>query len=113
MDLMKSRFFAIFALPLRLGEMARPALTKLRQGIPVSVGFGTIAVERVVDGLVTSLCVAWALFAIPMMLASLALISGETLKVVANRLAGRQRDLPKKVFRMIDIDETGSLSKSA
>ena len=60
-------FFAIFALPLRLGEMARPALTKLRQGIPVSVGFGTIAVERVVDGLVTSLCVAWALFAIPMM----------------------------------------------
>ncbi|MEM9074300.1 MAG: lysylphosphatidylglycerol synthase transmembrane domain-containing protein [Myxococcota bacterium] len=58
-------FFAIFALPLRLGEMARPALTKLRQGISVSAGFGTIAVERVVDGLVTSLCVAWALFALP------------------------------------------------
>jgi len=58
-------FFAIFALPLRLGEMARPALTKVRHGISVSVGFGTIAVERVVDGLVTSLCVAWALFALP------------------------------------------------
>jgi hypothetical protein len=58
-------FFAIFALPLRLGELARPALTKLRNDIPISVGFGTIAVERVVDGLVTSLCVAWALFALP------------------------------------------------
>lgn len=58
-------FFAIFALPLRLGEMARPALTKLRHQITVSVGFGTIAVERVVDGLVTSLCVAWGLFALP------------------------------------------------
>jgi len=58
-------FFAIFALPLRLGEIARPALSKVRCAIPVSAGFGTIAVERVVDGLVTSLCVAWALFALP------------------------------------------------
>ncbi|MBN1656143.1 MAG: flippase-like domain-containing protein [Deltaproteobacteria bacterium] len=58
-------FFAIFALPLRLGEIARPALTKMRQEISMSVGFGTVAVERVVDGLVTSACVVWALFAIP------------------------------------------------
>lgn len=58
-------FFAIFAFPLRLGEVARPALTKIRHGISVSIGFGTIAVERVLDGLVTSLCVAWALFALP------------------------------------------------
>jgi uncharacterized protein (TIRG00374 family) len=58
-------FFAIFALPLRLGELARPALTKLRHGIPISVGLGTVAVERVIDGLITSLCVAWALLALP------------------------------------------------
>jgi len=58
-------FFAIFALPLRIGELARPALGKLRLGIPVSAGFGTVAVERVIDGLLTSLCVAWALFALP------------------------------------------------
>ncbi|MFI5306796.1 MAG: lysylphosphatidylglycerol synthase transmembrane domain-containing protein [Polyangiales bacterium] len=58
-------FFAIFALPLRLGEIARPALTKIRYGIPISVGLGTVAVERVIDGLVTSLCVTWALFALP------------------------------------------------
>jgi len=58
-------FFAIFALPLRLGELARPALTKVRRGIPISVGLGTVAVERVIDGLITSLCVAFALLALP------------------------------------------------
>lgn len=59
-------FFAIFALPFRIGEVARPALTKLRHGIPVSAGVGTIAVERVIDGIITSLCVAFALWVVPM-----------------------------------------------
>ncbi|MEY4514364.1 MAG: hypothetical protein RLZZ450_6486 [Pseudomonadota bacterium] len=58
-------FFAIFALPLRLGELARPALSKLRSGIPISAGLGTVAVERVLDGTVTSACVAWALWMLP------------------------------------------------
>jgi glycosyltransferase 2 family protein len=58
-------FFAIFALPLRLGELARPALSKIRSGIPISAGLGTVAVERVLDGTITSLCVAWALWSLP------------------------------------------------
>jgi uncharacterized protein (TIRG00374 family) len=58
-------FFAIFALPLRLGEFVRPALSKLRAGIPISAGLGTVAVERVLDGAITSLCVAWALWTLP------------------------------------------------
>jgi uncharacterized protein (TIRG00374 family) len=58
-------FFAIYILPLRIGELARPALTKLRQGVPISVGFGTVAVERVFDGLLTSVCVAFTLVALP------------------------------------------------
>jgi glycosyltransferase 2 family protein len=58
-------FFAIFALPLRLGELVRPALSKLRAGIPISAGLGTVAVERVFDGALTSLCVAWSLWALP------------------------------------------------
>ena len=58
-------FFAIFALPLRLGELARPALSRIRIGTRLSVGLGTVAVERVLDGLVTSLCLVVALFAIP------------------------------------------------
>ncbi|QQR88936.1 MAG: flippase-like domain-containing protein [Myxococcales bacterium] len=55
-------FFAIFALPLRLGEFVRPVLGKLRLGIPMSAGIGTVAIERVLDGLVTTLFVVWALF---------------------------------------------------
>lgn len=58
-------FFAIFLLPLRLGELVRPALGKSRHGIPISAGVGTVAVERVVDGLLTGLCVAFALFWLP------------------------------------------------
>ncbi|MCA9605604.1 MAG: flippase-like domain-containing protein [Myxococcales bacterium] len=58
-------FFAIFALPLRLGELARPALTKMRHQVSISAGLGTVAVERVIDGLVASVCVVWALVAIP------------------------------------------------
>ena len=58
-------FFAIFALPLRLGELARPALCKIRQGVSLSAGFGTVAVERVFDGLLTACCVVWALTVLP------------------------------------------------
>jgi uncharacterized protein (TIRG00374 family) len=58
-------FFAIFALPLRLGELARPALTKIRHGVSISAGLGTVAVERVFDGMITSACVVWALVALP------------------------------------------------
>lgn len=58
-------FFAIFALPLRIGEFARPAVSKMRLGVPLSVGFGTVAVERVFDGLLTSCCVVWGLSVLP------------------------------------------------
>ena len=58
-------FFAIFAFPLRIGELARPALTKARQGVSISAGLGAVAVERVLDGIITSACVVWALFALP------------------------------------------------
>jgi uncharacterized protein (TIRG00374 family) len=58
-------FFAIFVLPLRIGELARPAVSKMRLGIPLSVGFGTVAVERVFDGLLTSACVVWGLAFLP------------------------------------------------
>jgi len=58
-------FFAIFALPLRLGEFARPALCKMRHGVSLSAGLGTVAVERVFDGLLTACCVVWALAVLP------------------------------------------------
>lgn len=58
-------FFAIFVLPLRIGELARPAVSKMRLGVPLSVGFGTVALERVFDGLLTSLCVVFGLAFLP------------------------------------------------
>ena len=45
-------FAAVFLVPLRLGELARPLLLKSHRGIAVSAGLGTVAVERTVDGLV-------------------------------------------------------------
>jgi uncharacterized membrane protein YbhN (UPF0104 family) len=42
----------IVALPWRLGELVRPALLARRSGLPASQLLGTVAIERVVDGLV-------------------------------------------------------------
>ncbi len=58
-------FFAIMLLPLRMGEFARPYLFKKRTGIPMSAGMGTVAIERVVDGVIVSLWLTIALFAAP------------------------------------------------
>jgi hypothetical protein len=45
-------FAAVFLVPLRLGEFARPLLLKRHRGLSMSAGLGTVAVERTVDGLV-------------------------------------------------------------
>ncbi len=58
-------FFAIFIFPLRLGEFARPLVCRARHRIPITVGLGTVIVERVVDGLIASSMVVWALSALP------------------------------------------------
>ncbi len=56
-------FMAILALPARLGEFVRPGLLRKR-GVSASAALGTIVVERVVDGLIVSLFVFGALFAL-------------------------------------------------
>lgn len=48
----------IMVLPLRLGELARPLLLNQRTGVSASASLGTVALERVVDGL----CACAALF---------------------------------------------------
>ena len=48
-------FMSVFILPLRLGEFARPLLIAERGKIRMSEAMATIVVERVVDGLMTSL----------------------------------------------------------
>jgi uncharacterized protein (TIRG00374 family) len=50
-------FMAILALPARLGEFVRPALIRRRGRVSAAAALGTVAVERVVDGLFVSLVV--------------------------------------------------------
>jgi hypothetical protein len=56
-------FAAIIALPARLGELVRPGLLR-RRGVSASAALGTVAVERIVDGLLISLFVFGACFAL-------------------------------------------------
>jgi uncharacterized membrane protein YbhN (UPF0104 family) len=56
-------FMAIIAMPARLGELVRPGLLR-RRGISASAALGTVAVERIIDGLMISLFVFGAFFAI-------------------------------------------------
>ncbi len=57
-------FMAILALPARLGEFVRPALIRSRGRVTASAALGTVAVERVIDGLLISLFVFATFFAI-------------------------------------------------
>jgi uncharacterized protein (TIRG00374 family) len=52
-------FMAIAAFPARLGELVRPGLMRKR-GVSASAALGTVAVERIVDGLLVSLFVFFA-----------------------------------------------------
>ncbi len=56
-------FMAILALPARLGEFVRPGLLRKRGDLSAAAALGTVAVERIVDGLLVSLFVFGALFA--------------------------------------------------
>jgi hypothetical protein len=50
-------FMAILVLPARLGEFVRPALIRRKGEISASQALGTVAVERIIDGLVVSVLV--------------------------------------------------------
>ncbi|MBC7977204.1 MAG: flippase-like domain-containing protein [Myxococcales bacterium] len=56
-------FMAILALPARLGEFVRPGLLRKGGYTTASAALGTVAVERIVDGLIISLLVFAAFFA--------------------------------------------------
>lgn len=57
-------FMAILALPARLGEFVRPALIRKKGEVSAAAALGTVAVERIVDGLLVSLFVFGAFFAL-------------------------------------------------
>ena len=57
-------FMAILALPARLGELVRPALIRKKGHISASAALGTVAVERIIDGLIVSVMVFVAFFSL-------------------------------------------------
>ena len=59
-------FLAIMLLPLRSGEFARPYLISTRGHVGMSAAFGTIAIERVIDGLVLSAALTVCLLVTPL-----------------------------------------------
>jgi uncharacterized protein (TIRG00374 family) len=56
-------FMAILAFPARLGEFVRPGLLRKSGYTTAAAALGTVAVERIVDGLIISLLVFIAFFA--------------------------------------------------
>lgn len=69
-------FMALFILPLRLGEFARPYLVADRPRLRVSAALSSVVVERVVDGVFTAALFVAALFALPPGTANLGLVRG-------------------------------------
>jgi uncharacterized protein (TIRG00374 family) len=69
-------FMALFILPLRLGEFARPYLVADRPRIRVSAALSSVVVERVADGVFTAALLVASLFALPPSTPNLALIRG-------------------------------------
>ncbi len=57
-------FMAILVLPARLGELVRPALIRKKGHVSASAALGTVAVERIIDGLIVSLMVFGCFFAL-------------------------------------------------
>lgn len=58
-------FMSVFLFPLRLGEFVRPYLIAQKGEIRMSEAMATIVVERVMDGLMTSLLLFIVLFFLP------------------------------------------------
>ena len=48
-------FMALLALPVRLGEFVRPYFVTRERGVRMSAALGTVAVERIIDGLLISI----------------------------------------------------------
>jgi glycosyltransferase 2 family protein len=54
-------FFFIHIFPFRLGEIIKPYLLKQKEGVRISTGLATVAIERVYDGLILVLMLIFGL----------------------------------------------------
>ena len=76
--------------------------------VATSIGYGTFCPKTQWG---RSLTMVYAIFAIPLMLAAFTSLCNVLLRMLANKLAGRRRDLPAKTFRILDANMTGFLDK--
>ena len=76
--------------------------------IATSIGYGTFTPVTRGGRFFT---IIYALVSIPLMLSAFTNLCTLVLRMMADKFAGRKRDLPVKVFRMMDRDGTGTLSK--
>ena len=76
--------------------------------IATSIGYGSFA--PVTPG-GRAFTIVYALFSIPLMLSAFTHLCDVVLRIFATRLAGKKRDLPVKVFKMLDQDHSGTLDK--
>jgi len=77
--------------------------------VATSIGYGTFSP---VTSAGRAFTIVYALFSIPLMLAAFTNLTQLLLQLLARRMSGRNRDLPVKVFRMLDRDRTGTLNKA-
>ena len=76
--------------------------------VATSIGYGSFAPLTSFGRCFT---IVYAVIAIPLMLVSFTKMCSALLTMLAQRLAGRREDLPEKVFRIVDKDGSGFLSK--
>ena len=77
--------------------------------VATSIGYGSFA-PKTKGG--RGFTVAYALISIPLMLVAFTNLCDVILASLASRFAGRKRDLPVKVFRMLDKDNSGTLDRA-
>lgn len=99
-------FLAIAAVPVRIGELARPYLISRRAGIPMSAGIGSVIVERILDVLSILLVLSVAVFFFPippwMIRGSAILLVAMTLLVAALLAVLRKNTPPRFLLKWLD-----------
>lgn len=77
--------------------------------VATSIGYGTFAPVTPTG---RGFTILYAIISVPMMLFAFTQLVAEILQVVARKMAGKKRDLPAKVFRMMDRNRSGTICKT-